>query len=287
MSAIKRLARGGIRWLCRTLPIRGRHRLVATVTGALGEGVEIVRLGGLNVEIDHRVPTTRNMYYGIYEENLVNWIHRNIRPGDAVIEPGTNIGYIASQLLDALTPGGTLISLEPSRRCYEALVRNNPEIGHNGMHLLHAALSQCEGSDEFCETSRIVSAGYGFLKSANQPPDEGDRYTVPTHSVDALMSKFRIEKLRFLKLDIEGSELNALRGAASSLQAGKIEHILVETIVDPGSPLEVERNSGAWAILKEAGFSPHKMLRTGVLVPVEIPPPPAAVFRHDIMWCRR
>jgi FkbM family methyltransferase len=226
------------------------------------------------------------MYYCIYEEHLVNWIPRNIRPGDAVIGPGTNIGYIASYLLDAINPGGDLICLEPSRQCFEALVQNNPDIGRNGMHIFNAALSHGEGIDEFCETSRIVSAGYGFLKSASQPPDEGNRYAVPTHSVDSLMESFGIETLRFLKLDIEGSELNPLRGATKSLESGNIEHIMVETNVDPDSPLEVARNSGAWAILMDAGFSPHTITRAGRLVPLRIPPAPNARFRTNVMWRR-
>ena len=253
---------------------------------AFGEGVEVVQMGQLHIEIDHSIPFARNIYYGIYEEHLVNWIRRNLKPGDTVIEPGTNMGYIASQILDAITPGGRLICLEPSTRCYNTLLRHNPSASSHGMQLLHAALSNTDGTESFCETPRILSAGYGFLDSAWQPPDVGNKYPVKTYSVDRLVDEFEIERVRFLKLDVEGSELNALRGASRTLGAGKIDAIMVETGIDLDNPVEVERNSAIWPILFDAGFCPHRMTRAGRLVPIQIPPRTTKAFRQDILWQR-
>jgi FkbM family methyltransferase len=286
MSAPIRAARNVVRLLCRWIPIRGRHRLVAGMSGALATGRELVRIGALNLEIDHSVRSARSVYYGIYEEHLVNWIYRTIRPGDVVIEPGTNVGYIASQLLDAIAPTGTLICLEPSRVCYESLVNNNRATEQNGMYILNAALSDAEGIEEFCETTRIVSAGYGFLKSASQHADDGTSYLVQTHSVDWLMMSFEIPRLRFLKLDIEGSELNALRGAAKTLRDRLIDFIMVETHADPTNSILSNRNSEIWSLLATAGFRPNRMTRAGTLIPITLPPAPNASFRRDIMWAR-
>ena len=259
---------------------------MAGLGGALADGVEVIEVGGLKIEIGHSLPFCRFMYYGLYEEHLVNWVRRNIRAGDAIIEPGTNIGYIASHLLAAVGSAGTLICLEPSRRCFDTLVRNNPTVGRGSLQLLNAALSHTEGTDTFCETPRIVSAGYGFLDSAAQPPDVGSHYPVQTHSVDGLMDRFQLDRLRLLKLDIEGSELNALRGAARTLRSRKIDAIMVETNYDPQSPVEAARNSAIWPILFDAGFFPHRITRAGRLVPIQIPPRSTEAFRHDILWQR-
>jgi FkbM family methyltransferase len=281
----KRRVRESIRFLTRCIPIRGRHRLVRAISTRLGSDTEVIDFGSLRVAIEHGIETTRHVYYGVYEEHLVNWIAGNLRPGDRVIEPGMNIGFIASQILNAIGPSGLLVSLEPSRRCCASLRSINDLDRLSNFVLLNAALAGSEGTETFYESDRIVSRGFGCLKSAGQPAD-AIQYHVDVRTVDGLMRTHGIDRLRFLKLDIEGSEVPALEGASGALAAGAIDYVMVETEIDASVAAQCEVNHRLVGILRGAGFVPYRMLRSGALRPFDMD----GALKHtkrirtDLMW---
>lgn len=282
-SVVRRLLRG----LFTALPVRGRHRLVGLLGNRLGDDRELLDVGGLRVEIDHTVSTCRHMYYGIYEEHLVHWIARAIRPGDAVIEPGANIGYITGCLLAALRGSGILLSLEPSRRCIEQLSRNNDLSAIANLRLLNAAIAAHAGTETFWETPLIVSAGYGYLQPANwNDSKEGDSYAIATYSVDDLMEQHGIPRLAFLKLDVEGSELPALEGARRGLARKAIDHIMVETYIDADDAHSVNLSNTIFDLLETNGYRAHLMRRNGTLQPAELRAPHIRKWRGDVMWAK-
>jgi len=53
---------------------------------------------------------------------------------------------------------------------------------------------------------------------------------VPIVCIDEVLEDFQIEVIDFMKMDIEGAELNALLGATASLPAGKIRAIAFESV---------------------------------------------------------
>jgi FkbM family methyltransferase len=288
MSGSRSAARRLLRCLCDTVPVRGRHRLIGLLGRCLGDDRELVDVGGLQVEIDHAVSTCRHMYYGIYEEHLVRWIARNIRPGDAIIEPGANIGYITGRLLAALNGNGTLLSLEPSRHCIDQLRRNNDLNAIGNLRLMHAAIATRPGSETFWETPQIISAGYGYLQPANwDNSSEGERYTIQTHNVDELMQEHGLSRLAFLKLDVEGSEVPALQGAQRAIARQAIDHIMVETYVDKDDPRSVTLVDTMCDLLESSGYRPHSMRRNGTIRPVELRASRVRKWRSDIMWAKR
>jgi hypothetical protein len=81
-----KIVRQALRALTSNIPFKGRYRL-ADKAGALlaGDLHEVIDMNGLKVELDHNVLTHRMMYYGLYEENVVNHLKRTIKPGDVVL----------------------------------------------------------------------------------------------------------------------------------------------------------------------------------------------------------
>ncbi len=226
------------------------------------------------------------MYYGLYEPHLTNWIRFNVRADDAVIEPGVNVGFITGHLLQQVGNKGLVIALEPSRRCAEQLHRNNDIAAIPSLRFVNAAMADVSGEDTYYETSRIVSHGYGCLGSVEQPED-GTSYSIPTRSVDDLMDEYSLEKVRFLKLDIEGAELIALQGASQALAAGRIDHVMVETTIDHANADSKPQSLAIAKILESSGFRSHSMRRNGTLRPLNLGAIGQQPFRSDVMWSRR
>ena len=78
------------------------------------------------------------------------------------------------------------------------------------------ALTDRSGTLTFFDTPRVISHGYAALEGACTP---GDRIPVEVSvtSLDDLCAAYGITYIDFLKLDIEDSELPALKGASRML----------------------------------------------------------------------
>jgi FkbM family methyltransferase len=279
-NAVRRVLRS----VLTAVPTRGRHRLVAMLGRSLGSDRELLTIGGLRVEIDHAITACRYMYYGLYEEHLVNWIARTIRPGDAVVEAGANIGHITGHLLARMAGSGLLIAMEPSNLCIERLRRTNDLAALPNLQLLHAAIACNPGRELFWETTDIVAHGYGYLQPANwDNSTAGTSYEVPTRSIDEIMDHYSLERLAFLKLDVEGSEWPAIQGAARALRDGRIDHVMVETYIDRDAPRHEAEIIDFMAV---SGYRPHLMSRTGRLTPVDLRTRGCAIWRGDVMWTK-
>ncbi len=282
---LKAIGRRLLRGFTRSVPVRGRHRLVRSLGPRLAEQPEMLCLGGLTVELDTRLLAPQTMYYGIYEEHLTNWITRTIRAGDAVIEPGMNVGFITGHLLDRVGPSGVVIAVEPSRSCVEGIRRHNDLTSMPNLRVINAAVADDDGTERFRETPNLVNEGYGCLEAANWSGEhEGRWYDVQTRRVDTLMEEFGIRRLAFLKLDVEGSELRALRGAANALRNRAIDHIMVETYFDFDEEAGDAMRRDIWKLLESHGMRPHRMNRDGRLQPFAIAPGGPRRFMLDVMW---
>jgi FkbM family methyltransferase len=267
--------------LIRAVPFKGRYRVVDKVGGFLGRGVkEDMAINGFLVGLDHDVRQHRMMYYGLYEENSLNFLRRSLKPGDVVVEPGANIGYYSAICSGLVGPTGHVYSFEPSNSAFAQLKRNAEPGGPMNWTLEHAAITDHSGTMTFHDTPRVMRVGYACLEGVAAPADRIS-HQVEVYSLDDYCARKSITHIAFLKLDIEGSELPALRGAKGLLAAKAIRSILVETDTTPGHRdqfLEVD------SILRGAGFRSFIAKRDGSLVPIDVPATPG--LRKDVIWTR-
>lgn len=275
---VRRTVQSLVKWFCRHVPVRGRHRLANIVGRYTMDPVTKRTINGVVVELDRDVQYHRMMMFDLYEENVLNYLRKELRPGMVVFDPGCNIGYFAAQLMGMVQPGGQVWSFEPSPICQERIARNNRPGALPGWRLFHMALTSHSGTMTFFDTPRVITRGYAVLEDANTPKDRIP-VKVEVTSLDDFCAKHGIVHIDFLKLDIEDSELPALRGAQRLLAAGAIDRILVETTIQPDRD---GLNTEIHDLLVGAGFAPHAVRRDGTLVPVrplEMPP-----GKEDLIW---
>lgn len=131
--------------------------------------------------------------------------------GGDVLDIGTNIGVVAASLARHVGAGGHVHAFEPSpdtARMAAATVALN---GLRNVTLTEAAVGDTDGEIAFHATpgnSAIASAvrhGFSLL-------NEWREISVPCLTIDAIAEARAIDRLRLVKIDVEGHELNVLRG---------------------------------------------------------------------------
>jgi FkbM family methyltransferase len=234
-------------------------------------GPASLTIGNAVLPIDLSDQFQRYVYYGLYESDFVAHLRATLRPGDVMIDPGTNIGYISAVAADRVGPQGRVISLEPSRTCFARL---SGYLALPNVELLHAALYDKAGHSRFCDTPRVIARGFACLAEIEEPEDAA-AYEIECLTVDGICEARSIKTLRYLKLDIEGAELAALHGARRMLEAGAIDFILVESDFDTVATEEV------CGLLEGHAYRPSRPDRNGRLHPLGAD---QRQGRFDIIW---
>tara|TARA_Y100000310_G_scaffold266717_1_gene278353 strand:- start:2543 stop:3292 length:750 start_codon:yes stop_codon:yes gene_type:complete len=91
-----------------------------------------------------------------------------------------------------------------------------------------------------------------ILKILLFKPKSFVKYQVPTITLDNFLKKNKIKSIEILKIDIEGSEYDLLKGAKTALKKNKIKIILVE-IVDKKN-LYNKKEKKIFNLLKKRNF---------------------------------
>jgi FkbM family methyltransferase len=133
------------------------------------------------------------------------------RPGDVAIDAGGCFGETALWLSDVVGPTGHVISLEfaaANLRILHANLDRNPAHAPR-IEVVEAALWERSG-----ERLQIELEGPASSITAAQ---RGDDLSAVTVALDDLVADRRLPHVDFLKLDIEGAEPAALRGASATL----------------------------------------------------------------------
>ena len=194
----------------------------------------------LHMNIDPADPMDRAFCLGLYEERLTRLIKNLVRPGDTCIDIGAQKGYISLLMAKLVGPAGHVVAFEPDARCAEALKSHLARNSFNNVTVLGYALGDRESTCTF-----VLSRQLGW---SSRFPNELARTaalsetTVQVRRLDDVLCENRIgpaDRIRFIKIDVEGSEPLVLAGAQRTLQTYR-----------PTLSIEVNRAS-----LRAGGFS--------------------------------
>jgi FkbM family methyltransferase len=132
-----------------------------------------------------------------------------VRPGDVVIDGGGYYGDTALYFSHLAGPEGRVLTFEFEPGNLGLLEHNlglNPELASR-IEVIRAALLDRAG-----ERVSFHTQGPGTVVEA------GGSGATSTDSIDALVERQAVKRVDFIKLDVEGCELNALQGAHATLR---------------------------------------------------------------------
>jgi FkbM family methyltransferase len=159
------------------------------------------------------------IYFGQYEQEESGLIAHLVRPGMTVLDIGANIGYFTLLMASLVGPRGQVHAIEPNPIMLQRVEANivlNPPLQDGRIKTHHLALGAKSGhADFFCPNTG--HEGVGGLKDIKRAPLD-QVIQVPVATLDGFVQAQGIEKLDFIKMDIEGGELDVLRGGERALR---------------------------------------------------------------------
>lgn len=165
-----------------------------------------------------------------YEEIELDICRRWLKPGDGCMDIGANIGLVAAAFSQAVGPNGCVVAIEPAPNTHRHMTRAIGLLNLTGVvrpeavcvsdapgHVTFMAAKQ-DGLDETASMKIDPSRAQGFTE-----------VTVPAVTIDSLIEKHGLAgRLSLIKIDIEGAEPLALRGAAKLFASGNLPLFVVE-----------------------------------------------------------
>jgi FkbM family methyltransferase len=145
------------------------------------------------------------------------------QPGDVVWDVGAYAGMTAYFLAKRVGPAGMVYAFEPDDINYEYLLRNIERHRLTNVIPVKAALSERTGTATFCMDGTM---GAGLSNSLAYAAAE-HRRTVETISLEDACERFGSVP-DYIKLDIEGAELDVVAGAFRFLRCHPI-HLSIES----------------------------------------------------------
>lgn len=140
-----------------------------------------------------------------------------LRPGQVFFDIGANVGYYT--LLGSRLVGrrGTVLAFEPVLRNLSCLHRH---LILNDCRNVSVVAAACSNAFTLATFSAGVNFATGHLEAPGglqSQPDSGQWNLVPTVTVDSVANRIGASP-DVIKIDVEGAELDVLRGAAAVLQ---------------------------------------------------------------------
>ena len=182
------------------------HAALMLQTG--GRGLRCVLPGGEVVRVlpEHRYLSWNPAEYVAFRST--------VRPGMVALDVGANVGAYSLLLGRWTGPSGAVFAFEPAPDPFNGLVRH---IHLNGLDDVVKPMRLAIG--DASSNARLLLAGTaGESRLATAVDSSASIVTVPVTTIDEFCAQERIEP-DFIKIDIEGFELAALRGARETIRA--------------------------------------------------------------------
>ena len=240
--------------LVRILPVRfwlelsERGRLVLTMDYRQ-HGPIRMRVGSW-IEYEYRLQEARK------EPETVAWIEKWFSPGDVFYDIGANVGSYS--LIAYRRCGGdlTVYSFEPGCMTYPHLCQNI-QLNQAGDRISPFQVALFDYTTVAMFHYQNLLTG-GALHALDEPKDwRGEEFT-PVSSLPALcyrlddfVHQFELSTPTHVKIDVDGTELDILKGAAKTLQAPTVRTLVLETF--DGSPYFAEIGQ----LITQYGFELH------------------------------
>jgi len=185
---------------------------------------------------------------GCLEPHTTNLYGTILRPGDTYLDVGAHVGFHTLLARHFIGEEGHVIAVEPQPYNCSKILDNWRANDFENLFLYVAACGDEEGQVALkppskSDTSRLSLAG----------PSENDgcqEFEVPLRTLDNILRERRVERVRLLKIDVEGLERKVINGLKDRLSS--VDHFIIELL--DASPNPSDDTIAITKKLRDGGF---------------------------------
>jgi FkbM family methyltransferase len=155
---------------------------------------------------------------GTYELPIQNIFSQHLHQGNVFYDIGANVGFFSIIAARLVGSTGQVYAFEPGEGNANSIRHNARLNNFSQIEVIQKAVSDTPGEGELLLAQ--YSGGHA-LATADAPPDLAGKVTVELVTIDDLIAQNQIKPPNFVKVDIEGAELDALRGMTETIKQYK------------------------------------------------------------------
>jgi FkbM family methyltransferase len=206
------------------LQLPGSRALIERgLRGACGE-IDVTLSTGVTMRVDLTDRVQRLEAFRAYERRELALMLRMLRPDHVMFDLGAHVGYYA---LHAASVVRDVHAFEPLPTNAVRLQRNVHLNGFTNVTVNEAAVGERAGRARFGAVTTAGESGWGSLTAPAD--DQTHDITVDVVALDEYVKERSIERIDLIKMDVQGAEADALRGAKDSI-ARWMPDILTEAV---------------------------------------------------------
>jgi FkbM family methyltransferase len=223
--------------------------------------------GNLKFRVDRATYMGSNIYWkGYHQKAEIVFLKSTLQPSMVVVDMGANQGEF-TVILAAAVPQGTVIAFEPLADIRADLEYNIALNQFSNVLVFPCGVSDKAGelpifTSEDTTRQQSLHEGLGTLYQTDYRSKQIG--IIPLRRFDDVIKEINVSRIDIIKIDIEGAELYALKGALDSIKTYQPKYILVELS---------KENSGAAGyevreildLLANVGYRWHKLSKHGKL----------------------
>ena len=171
---------------------------------------------GVKFEVDLHDYLGHYIYYGFFDPSQSS-LFSLCREGDVILDIGTNIGFSLLNMANIVQPNGFIVGFEPDPVNFSLLKKNISlnQLSNFAVHQI--GLGDRPGKFKLENVIEFNSGGKRIVPSGSS---SGNFAEVEIDTLDNFLSvsQLSINKIDLIKIDVEGFEMNVLKGGINTIK---------------------------------------------------------------------
>ena len=191
---------------------------------------------------------------------FAGFLRDTLRPGDMFMDVGANIGYYTLLAASLVGPAGRVLAFEPEPGAFESLTRSVLANEYQQVTCVNMALSNQEGT---LQLFRARDTANSLVAATSKEFQFKDTIDIQATTLDNYLTNNNLscERLRGLKVDVEGNEAQTMEGMLGSLQRFGYPQIWAEVRGPKGSKRAPDTFAATLKVLQPLGYRAYRWRR--------------------------
>jgi len=172
---------------------------------------------GIAYELDRSCLMQWYIYWGLADVTRTR-LYDLVKVGDQILDVGTNVGETLLNFGKLVGSEGHVYGFEPDERNFNHVQRNIALNSFANVEVFNLGVSDQKATVKLYRVDPN-NLGMNRILSESEAEQFQDFTTIETDTIDHVIEENDIAKIDLVKIDIEGYEMHALRGARRTLEA--------------------------------------------------------------------